>query len=542
MRGPETDGGTGVLLATDQATGLGRPSTGIHGSSRSDPGPAPTRPALVAGPATAAALSFVFPGLGQAVAGAVRRGAIMAIPTLVVLGGLAAALAAGPAAMLGFVLRPDVLASLLVVNVVLGIYHLVAVVDAWRLPRPAGGAVVGRVAYAVLGGVLGATVLLHGAIGVVGSQAGQTLDSVFPGADGRAIPQASFPPQASGLPAATLGPTQGSGADPAWAADGLLNLLLIGSDAGPDRWSLRTDTMIVLSVDTATARAALFGIPRNIVGVPLPPESAKAFRNGRFPDLLNALYVYAMNHPSQFPGGNARGFRAVTGAIQELLGLQMDALTVINLQGFVSLVNAIGGLWIDIPAPLYDPSYPLETGRGDIVISFKAGCQKLNGRMALAYARSRHQDSDYGRMRRQQAVLTALARQVDPIAMLPRITELLGIARDNLWTTIPREDVAGLAELATRVEPDAISTVTLTPPEYPSNLTTATIKKIRQLASRWVVDQQLAPTPRPTLRPTGRPTPTAKASATTKGSSKASPTPKATRSPAPSQTPKPCSA
>ena len=65
--------------------------------------------------------------------------------------------------------------------------------------------------------------------------------------------------------------------------------------------------MIVLSVDIATGKAALFGIPRNLINVPLAPEDAGAFPDGRFPGLLNALYVYAWGHPGQFPGGDARG-------------------------------------------------------------------------------------------------------------------------------------------------------------------------------------------------------------------------------------------
>jgi anionic cell wall polymer biosynthesis LytR-Cps2A-Psr (LCP) family protein len=110
--------------------------------------------------------------------------------------------------------------------------------------------------------------------------------------------------------------------------------------------------MVVLSVDVETGRAALFGIPRNLVGVPLPPESAGAFKSGRFPGLLNALYVYAMGHPRQFPGGDARGFRAVAGAVQELVGVALDGVIVVNLAGFVRLVDAIGGLWIDVPKRL----------------------------------------------------------------------------------------------------------------------------------------------------------------------------------------------
>jgi LCP family protein required for cell wall assembly len=261
--------------------------------------------------------------------------------------------------------------------------------------------------------------------------------------------------------------------------DGRLDVLLIGSDAGPDRWSLRTDTMMVLSVEVATGRAALFGIPRNLVGVPLPAESARAFPDGRFPGLLNALYVYAMGHPRSFPGGEARGFRAVAGAIQELVGVPLDGAVVVDLAGFVRLVDALGGLWIDVPERVIDANYPLEDGSGHIRIDIRMGCQRLDGRMALAYARSRHQDSDYGRMRRQQAVVVALARQVDPLDLLPRVPELLEIAGDHLWTTIDRADIDELATLAVSVDTSRVSSVRFVPPRYPAHLTTSGVERIR---------------------------------------------------------------
>jgi hypothetical protein len=101
--------------------------------------------------------------------------------------------------------------------------------------------------------------------------------------------------------------------------------------------------------------------------------------------------------------------------------------------------------------------------------------------MALAYARSRHQDSDYGRMGRQQLVLLALRNQIDPVALLPRIPELLSIAEDNLWTTLAVEDLPGLVDLAARVRAGDVTTITFIPPTYPSHLTTAELNRIRDV-------------------------------------------------------------
>jgi LCP family protein required for cell wall assembly len=361
---------------------------------------------------------------------------------------------------------------------------------------------------------LAGVLAFYGAIEYLGVRTYQAAQAIFVSpSSGFEIPESSFAPRVT----PSLAPPTGSIAPatptpiavPDWATDGRLNLLLMGSDAGPGRKLARTDTMIVLSVDVASGRAALFGVPRNLINVPLPPESAGAFANGRFPFLLNALYVYAIQHPNHFPGGDARGFRAVAGAIQELVGVPLDGAIVVNLNGFVDLVDAIGGLWVNIPYRLYDAHYPLPDGTGYIQISIPAGCRKLNGEVALEYARSRHQDSDYGRMQRQQRVLVALAGQLDPIALLPRVPELLDIAQANLFTTLPMDQIANLAVLAARVEPGNIQEIQFSPPTYPEYLTTKSIKRIRDRVASVFDEPTIAPSaaPKATVLPTSTPKP-----------------------------------
>jgi LCP family protein required for cell wall assembly len=483
----------------------------------------------------AAPLSFLLPGLGQLALGRRRRGALLAIPALVIAAAviaLAVALAGDPSAALDLLPGPEAITALLVLQGTILVYHLVAILDAERLgqaARPARGAT--RVVSAiVLVALVGGAVTIHGAAGYVEAEAGGALAAVFgPGGGGDGdddawtIPEPSFAPDptevatAAPTPSSTPAPTPGatpgataSTAPPAtptpsptagptpeptrsprptavpvsgaeWAQDGRLNLLLIGSDAGPDRWSLRTDTMIVLSVVARTGRAALFGIPRNLVGVPLPPESAGATKDGRFHGLLNALYVYAMAHPNQFPGGEARGMRAVSGAVQELVGVRLDGLVLVNLGGFVRLVDELGGLWIDVPYRLHDRNYPLEDGSGWMELDIRAGCRHLDGRTALAYARSRHQDSDYGRMNRQQLVILSLRNQLDPPKLVAKAPALLRIAGDSLWTTIRRKEIRGLARLADRVDSRRVERVLFVPPAYSSRLDDREIARIRRV-------------------------------------------------------------
>jgi LCP family protein required for cell wall assembly len=482
-----------------------------------DPGTVttPTPTPTPRSPVTAAALSLLFPGLGEYSVGERRRAWIVAFPALVattLLVGLAVGALAGGGrgAVLDLLLQPEALVTIVALDLVVLVYRLVAIGDAWLVARRAALAAGRRTGPLAVGGMVAVLVLamaVHGAVAATVLETEQTLSAVFTAPetspeDDWSIPEASFEPEDTPTPAPspTPGPSPSGSAPasasptpvptpspsppPAWAKDGRLNLLLVGSDAGPGRWLLRTDTMVVLSVDVETGRAAMFGIPRNMVNVPLPDESRRAFSNGRYPRMINSLYVYALGHPGSFPGGKARGFRALTGAVQELVGVRLDGFVAVDLQGFSKLVNAFDGLWIRVPERIVDERYPRLDGSGTRRLVIEAGCQKLSGGMALAYARSRHQDSDYGRMRRQQAVLLALRRQLDPIAVLERAPELLKIARDHMWTTIKREDLAGLAELAARVDARKVKTIRFVPPEYAEYLSTTDIRQIRRTVRR----------------------------------------------------------
>ena len=485
-----------------------------------------------ASPTTAAALSLLFPGLGQLAAGSKRRAVLVAAPAVLLLAVAVGAFLGDPVGAATMLIRPSVLGAIIGVNIVFGLYHLVAISDAFNVARRARaramsamgsaatghGKRAGRMSVAVLAGLLVLAIGVHGAIGWAGLQVNDAAGAIFlsggliPGLGATPPPSPTPEPTATPGPSATPGPTppptpEPTEAPPAWASDGRLNLLLIGADSGPGRWSLRTDTMILLSVDIESGRAAMFGIPRNLENVPLAPEDAGAYPNDRFPGLLNALYVRAGERPDLFPGGDNRGFRAVIGAVQELTGVPIDGMVGVNLNGFVRLVDALGGLWVDVPNPVYDSHYPLENGRGDVVLYIKAGCQHMNGSRALAYARSRHASSDYGRMQRQQQVLLALRRQIDPLATLLRFNELVDIAKDTFFTSLSREDVTGLARLAEKVGATRVETHFFIPPQYPEWVTDESLERIRSEV-RGVFDvPPQEPSDAATPRPTGIPDP-----------------------------------
>ena len=475
-------------------------------------------------PAIAAFLSFLVPGLGQAWAGEGRRGLLVSLPFIaaIALGAGTIVAAGGLIGVAGIVVDPAVLILLVLLDVAFLVYRAWAIVDAqrvargprgWRRPLKAGTA-------AVVAILLVVTTAMHGVVGYVGWNGYDLVTGVFGHGSGEgpawgddgdtaaateepsleptvepslepATPSAGPSDSPSETPSATLEPTlaptpaptpaPGSGKAPYWAKDGRLNLLLIGGDAGPGRWSLRTDTMMLLSVDLATARAALFGIPRNLYKVPLPKPYAASYAGGVFPDLLNALWRAGQNHP-KWPGNDkTRGYRALSATIGNITGVSIDGIVSIDLNGFIRLVDAVGGVEINVPYQIRDHYYPREDGSGTRELLIEPGLQRLDGSTLLAFARTRHMDSDYGRMNRQQLVLKAIRKQINPCTLLPRLPELVKIAKDSLYTNIALEDLPQMLALASKISTGRIESYAFTPTKgYPMTVTKASVEKMRR--------------------------------------------------------------
>jgi hypothetical protein len=145
----------------------------------------------------------------------------------------------------------------------------------------------------------------------------------------------------------------------------------------------------------------------------------------------------------------------------------------------------------------------LGSGSGHLKLRIKPGCQKLDGTMALAFSRSRHQDSDYARLGRQTVTITALRRQFEPLDVLPRLPDLFDIAGDNIYWTLTPDDVGPMAELTVRVDADEMERVLFIPPEYDRELPDETLLRIRERV-RTIFDE---PLPEPSQSPTPKPEP-----------------------------------
>jgi LCP family protein required for cell wall assembly len=240
----------------------------------------------------------------------------------------------------------------------------------------------------------------------------------------------------------------------------------VGGDAGPGRSGLRTDTMIVVGIQSGTGKAVAFGVPRNLTGVPLPGAAGE--RYGVYDDnILNALYQWARANPSYFPGGRDPGATGLKQSLSLLLGLQIRYYALVDLPGFVDLVDAVGGVDIVATERIDDVVSPPHEGEPWIPIDVEPGRRyHLDGREALAYARSRHSTSDYNRMQRQRCILSAMAQQLDVATVLRTFPKLASVIKRAVATDIPLRRLPDVVRLIASIDPGKSTAVSFGPPGF----------------------------------------------------------------------------
>jgi polyisoprenyl-teichoic acid--peptidoglycan teichoic acid transferase len=412
------------------------------------------RPRRARKPLLAALLSCLLPGAGQLYLGRRRRGWAMIAVTVGCLA-MAVGVLSEPTALSRMVVQPGALLALLVADIGLLVFRAVAVVDAYLLASRgrarASSRQLRRSAAAGLAGILALTAAPHAAAAFYDLQAYDLITTVFAGSD-------------PGWKASGRG---GGGNNLVTAIPGRLTVLLLGGDAGPDRQGLRTDSMIVASIELKSGKAVLFGLPRNLVQAPLPPGPAADFFGGTgFPRPLNELYTFAeLERRDLFPEGRRPGVLALAGVAESMLGLPIDHYALVDLKGFVDIVDALGGVTVEVTKPIRVEVDRLGTEGPQPAWVVPVGRRKMGGFMALAYVRSRKTTSDYDRMQRQRCLLGSLARQTDPAEVVRAFPKLVNVIKRSVATDIPASRLPVLLE-AVGGRRASVSTVGFTPPTY----------------------------------------------------------------------------
>lgn len=220
-----------------------------------------------------------------------------------------------------------------------------------------------------------------------------------------------------------------------WNGTSRLTLLLMGLDRRPGESGLayRTDTMMLISLDPETQSLGVLSIPRDLY-VEVPGYSALQRINT--PMVLGELQQ------------TGYGPTLAMQTIQYNLGIRVQEYAVVDFHAFVTLVDALGGVDLDVPYPIADYDYPsMDYGYDPFII--QAGLQHLDGATALKYARTRHNDSDFERARRQQAVMFAIRDELFNGDQLPgfiaQSPSLLASLSEDVYTSLSLDQMIQLA-------------------------------------------------------------------------------------------------
>jgi LCP family protein required for cell wall assembly len=249
-------------------------------------------------------------------------------------------------------------------------------------------------------------------------------------------PPAAAPGGGAAQASTTAEPSASAPVDAA-LADRRWTVLYVGTDLNEEReadgQAPNTDALMLVSLSADQSQLTLVSLPRDTVDLPLAD-------GGTYEHKINALYA-------------EQGIDALVGAMEALYGVEIDAHVVLDMDDVAALVEAAGGVDVSPPEPIADPIVDLD---------LEAGPQTLDASTALGYVRTRV-DEDYGRMARQQEVLTALvARLVDPDADVDLRGLLDGL--DSLDTDLPLDDLSALVELARRATDADVNEIVIQPP------------------------------------------------------------------------------
>jgi LCP family protein required for cell wall assembly len=420
-----------------------------------------SHPARGFGPALALTVAgALVPGTAFLASGRRRLGAAVLLVFLLLVGGAAWLATSGRRDALRLAVDSSALRWVIGVAVALALLWLVVVVVGYRALLPRG---IRRWQH-----VLGALVVLLLCAGVVAPAVGvvqlataqrDLVNTVFDDGDSATVDRSA------------------DTSDPFGGAKEI-NVLLLGGDGGAGREGVRTDTVIVANVQTDTGATTLFSLPRNLENLPFPADSplGAVYPNGftagsESESLLNAVYRNGpAAHPDVLGPTDDPGADFLKLGVGEALGLHIDYYVLVNLDGFSRLVDALGGITLNVN---YYVPVNGDTAKGALPDAYIAPGpdQHMSGTRALDFARGRFGLSDYLRMDRQRCVLQAIVDAADPVTLLSQYQELARTTEDIISTDVPSGVLGDVVDVAFRVKDAGIRSVvfddTVINPAYP---------------------------------------------------------------------------
>jgi LCP family protein required for cell wall assembly len=245
--------------------------------------------------------------------------------------------------------------------------------------------------------------------------------------------------------------------------DGRVNVLLLGRGGPGHEGADLTDTILLLSIDPVNKNAALLSLPRDL-WVKIPGDGYQK---------INAAYPFG-KEASKSKKENAKvaaGLDLLDKTLQPVIGIPIHYHAIVDFSAFKQGVDAVGGVNINVPETLYDPTIAWEN-RGNPYIARK-GPQTMHGQQALLYARSRETSSDFARGQRQRLLLLAMKDKIFSVGTLSnpvKISSVLDSFGNNVYTDFSTGDIMRLQQIIAKMPSNKIGSLDLTTP--PHNLVT----------------------------------------------------------------------
>ncbi len=203
-----------------------------------------------------------------------------------------------------------------------------------------------------------------------------------------------------------------------------------GYDVWQNSFKGLTDTMLLVRFDPQNKKLSVLSIPRD----------TRTYVEGRGLAKINEANYY---------GGPASSAKSVSGLLG---GVGIDRYVTVNVQGIKSLVDALGGLTMNVPK---DMKYTDESQH--LYIDLKAGKQLLNGEQIVQYLLYRHDNlGDIGRVQRQQLLMRAFVEQEVNVGLLSRMPKILSVIQSHIDTNLNIEELVALAGFATKIDRSSV--------------------------------------------------------------------------------------
>ena len=504
--GPETEPAGNATSAP--------PEPEVADSPRSAPPvtPSPWRALAAVG------LSLLLPGAGHLLIGRRKRAYLFFAIDAVILIAAAWLLSLGTIGLLKLLVQPRWVRAVIAANVVLGLFRVAAALDVALIVRPR---LERYLALGATGVFLILLVVPHMFVMTRALSLLGVLEDVFP-SEGhiaaafelrrleveQARAEGSQGPVTDGstTTSAAVNPDLPDGSvvphfDDPGAPDledielNRVTVLLAGGDAGPGRGGLRTDTMIVASLDINTGQGVLITISRELTGFPLSSAlqthggvvsrqeliwaAAQAAEAGGYTqatellplerdpsiwlDRINALYPFTREAGYLYPNDARPGMAALSDSVSRALGIHVDYYVLVDFAGFVDLVDALGGVTVTSRETMNIRMSPAKEGEEDLILHITPGRHTLDGRSALVYVRNRTDTSDIVRTRRQRCFVREVVAQVQASTIVSRFDRIAGAIRRYAITNIPVAVLPDLIQVVAELDRSNIATMAIQP-------------------------------------------------------------------------------